>query len=242
MLTGSRLHTCGAVARRHLASLVVALGLVVCGCDKSNGGDVAREESPGTPTSDARNDASKDESDLAEDLLLTIDDFPAGWVEREAQDRGFEECDGNAPGKTGEAEAGQFSEDGTFTVVNLAAVFERPVQIELDRFEESVQCVVDAINDGELDDTNATFFDASFGSLSFPEKGDESRAFRISFRGESREESTLGNEAEFHYDIVVVRVGRIGLLVGALDIHTPPRPAEWEPFVDIAVGRASDTP
>jgi hypothetical protein len=219
--------------------LPAVLMLAACGGSSDDGFNNERNSS----TASTEEPAELDETDLARELLLRVSDFPAGWSEEAADDEEspLDECDlEDAPGKTGEAETGEFSDGSDFAITENVAVFEsaQDVSMALGGIEELAQCFVQMINEGEADDDEIEASDASFSSLSFPAKGDESYAYRLKFHVKAKEQSGLGSEGDVFFDIVYARVGRVGIGIYAFETFTAPEPAEWEPFVDIAVERA----
>ena len=158
-------------------------------------------DAPEQPTSTVDPNA---EDDLARSLLLDVNDFPTGWAETPADeddDSPFDDCDeGHAPGRTGVADTGDFSSGGSDVVSQEAAVFDTPENGNsvLDRIQGRADCVVEAINEGKLDDDEAEYTDAKFGSLSFPSFGDRTEALRLEFQVKAKGESGFGSEGTLY--------------------------------------------
>jgi hypothetical protein len=220
--------------------LLLALAFVVA-CGGSDDHSPTNESTELPPRTDEPTQA--DETELARELLLRVSDFPAGWAEEEgdAEESPLDECDPNeAQGKTGEAESGDFSDGSDFTVSHHVAIFAslEDVSAAYNRIEEVAECFIGKINAGEADDQAVEASDASFSPLSFPQKGDESRAYRLKFHVKAKGESGLGSEGDVFFDIVYANVGRVGIAVSAFDTFSAPDPERWEPYVDIAIERA----
>ena len=219
------------------ATLVAALGAILL-VGAACGGD-------GDPAADGVSDEFITAAqEAAETSLLTIDDFPAGWVGTpdEGDDDGSAlklgpECDvllgdlGDFRDEVASAESDDFSGPGDEDVNSGAAVFASV---------EAAQEAVDAINDG-VDACRSAFEDAlldffrssleddpdvdpelldeisvevSFVDLAFAELGDATNAYRLDILV-TVEDATLEPAA----DIVLMREGRLtaGLFYFALE-------------------------
>ena len=168
------------------------------------------------------------ENALAEDLLLTLDDFAEDWTEEPEDDddspNPLDECDpGPAAGRTGEAESGEFS-DGDWTFQQSVGVFETPEDAvaAIERVPGMGDCMVEIVNDGGLDDDESTFSDAIFEEVNAPDLGDESSAYRLEMQftvpGESEVEEVSGT---LYFDLVFLTVGRFATNVQSIGVLFP---------------------
>lgn len=181
-----------------------------------------------------------DESALAESLLLTVQDFPVGWSEQAEEDEEeglIERCSDETDldvGRTGRAATGSFSSSNLPEIEHSVVVYASNdalnVAIDAAISEERFQCVVDRINDGEIDTEDFEYGDASFGPISFPQMGDRVVATRVQVTGRAREQS-LVNEADVYIDLILVANGRIGYQIVASDVLSPMDPALLEEIV-----------
>ena len=158
---------------------------------------------------------------------MDVNDFPTGWAETPADeddDSPFDDCDeGHAPGRTGVAGTGDFSSGGSDVVSQEAAVFDTPENGNsvLDRIQGRADCIVEAINEGMLDDDEAEYTDAKFGSLSFPSFGDRTEALRLEFQVKAKGESGFGSEGTLYFDLIYVVEGRLAFFISAVDVFSP---------------------
>ena len=211
---------------------VIALGIASCGGGGGNGNDGPSQ------TSDVPN-----EDALADSLLLEVSDFPSGWAEEPPADEGeedpFEECTPDMPGRTGRAESGDFSRGGSATIAQSIVVYVGNAEISaaLDQVPANAQCSIDLINDGDLDDSEFAYSDASLGSLSFPKVGDRTESYRLKVHVDVKGESGIGSEGDIFYDAVYVTVGRVGISIFAFDTFTPFSASELEEIVSVAVDK-----
>jgi hypothetical protein len=171
-------------------------------------------------------DDSRPEDSLAQSLVLSIDDMPAGWAEdnEDDDDDPFEDCeDLDEAGLTGTSEDGAFEDEDGSTFFNGAAVFESGdvAKEALSYFKERFDCIVKAFNDGRADDDEVTFSDAKVGAMSFQKLGDGSVAYRIAANIKAKGQSGFGSEADFYYDLVVWHRGRLLAYVGGIDAFSP---------------------
>ena len=168
---------------RLLAMCVLVSLLAACGGDSAS--EPSKEPLP--------------QDDVARSILLTVDDFPSGWSEKpQSEESSFDECseyDDRAAGLVGRAETGDFSRGGAAELTEWVGIFdtEDAARDALSVDEEKARCLVDAINDGKLDDDEAEFSDASFSPLSFPDRGDAHVAYRFELRVQRKGESGFGS-------------------------------------------------
>ena len=220
-------------ARRHLPMrsihlVVWALGavLIMSAC----GGD------------DQHSDATSDD-DLAKSMLLAISDFPSGWSEEPSNEESsaFDKCEPSREGRTGRAESGDFSKDRSASVSETVAVFDTPeharAALETIRSRDVADCVVNVVENGDLNNDKADYSDASVGDLSFPSKGDQSTALRFKIHAKVKGQSGLGSEVDLFVDTVSVLYGRAGFSISASDVSTPYDSDELEQTVSDALSK-----
>lgn len=222
---------------RFLVALIIlgAIALVACGGD---------DDANDATDSDPGEEATSDETELAESLLLTADDFPAGWTEQPADEESdaFAECEDEEPeGKTAEAETGSFVQDSSVPSINeMLALFENQEQAldRFDRIEPLLDCLVSAIEDGALDDEEARFSAASYEEIDVVELGQRSLGYRLTFTVEALADDAPLEEAEAYFELIYVVAGRAGLVVGSFDVFSPFPTDELEDLAVIAAERA----
>ena len=218
-----------------LLTLVVAVACT-SGDDSSSGDDGAQStqattletgESTDPPEQPSATLDPNAEDDLARSLLLDVNDFPTGWAETpadEEDDNPFDECNGDPPrGRTGTAETGNFSSGGSEVISQDAGVFDSPANVNstLDQIQERADCIVKVVNEGKLDDDEAEYTDAKFGSLSFPSFGDRTEALRLEFQVKAKGESGFGSEGTLYFDLIYVVEGRLAFFISAVDVFSP---------------------
>lgn len=211
---------------------LVAISLAACGGDDDD---------------DANSEAEEDsaaEAELAETLLLTVDDFPEGWTEQppDEESDAFAECEDEEPeGKTAEAETGSFVEDGSVPSINeMLSLFDDQEQAldRFDRIEPLLDCLVAAIDDGALDDDEARFFAASYEQIDVVDLGQRSMGYRLTFNIQALADDAPIEEAEAYFELIYVVAGRAGLVVASFDIFSPFPSEELEDLAVIAADRA----
>jgi hypothetical protein len=220
------------------ALLLAALSFACGGDDDSD-----EEDEPADSAEDSQGESS--ENDLAESLLLTVDDFPPGWAEApldesETADEQLEECDQESDGKTGEAQSEDFSDNDTREISQQLAVFTSPDEVgaALDQAESQLECLRDAVLDGAIDTDQASVTDASLGAVSFREFGDRTDAYRLTLVFEAEGNEVI-DEAEVYLDAVYVLVDRVGFGILAFDVFSPFSTTELEEIVETATGKVS---
>ena len=219
------------IASRMFPVLAVAVLAVACGGGGGgdNGGSV-------TQTDD----------ELARSMLLTVADFPPGWGEVPSDRREqspADECDpGDAEGRTGRAETGEFSRGTEASVSETVAIFETPQQVEaaMARFSDVGDCVIGVVESGDLDTDEMDFQGASFGPINFREFGDKTNVYRMQLSFTSTQGTGAGSAGDIFYDLVFVASGRTGFSVYAIDVETPFDPQELEEIVSKALARVED--
>ena len=239
------------MSRRALVSALGAILLIGAAC----GGD------GGTPADEVSEEFIAAAQEAADTSLLTIDDFPAGWVgtpnedddDRSALELG-PECDvllgdlGDFRDEVASGESDDFSGPDDEDVSSGAAVFASE-----DAAQEAVNAINDAVNTcrSDFEEALLDFFrsnlegdpdvdqelldeitvEVSFADLAFAELGDATNAYRLDIRV-SVEDETLAPAA----DIVLMRQGRLtaGLFYFALE--RPPIERE-EALAEIIIRR-----
>lgn len=167
------------------------------------------------------------EDATAQSMLLTIQDFPTGWTQIE--DDGEDEespfdalCDIEPADIkiTGRAETGDFESSSQATISQNAAVYESDGEVERVNaaLDEFFDCMVGAINDGELDDDGVKFSNAKKGELSMPAFGESMTSTRISFQAEQED---IALKPTFYLDIVGIQQGRYLSVFFAFDSFSP---------------------
>lgn len=216
--------------------------------ESEGGGEDSSEDSGGDlevlddPRSDAERDA--DEAAAAE-IVLTLDDMPAGFTEGEPQDADEDEsmldplaeCLGVDRGlldpDNPEAKSPEFDSVGGSQVsveVSFRASPEHAGQaFDLVAMEATPGCYAETLTSaitGQTapDGSRVEVGEVTFEPLSFPDLGDQSTAFRVSVPL-----SAQGQEVEVFADVAAVRVGRVVVSGTFL--------AERRPFdTDVAAG------
>jgi hypothetical protein len=229
-LSASRLRSFSSPSRRRFllgSLLAAAVSGIAVACGGGDGdGEATQTES-----------ALMNEDELAESMLLSVDDFPSGWSEApvgEEEESPFDKCDqGDSEGRTGRAETGDFSRGDQATVSQGVAIFQTAQQVEapLDRFSELGECLAGVVEDGELDNDEAAFSDATFGPLAIREFGDRTDAYRIKIHFKAKQQTGLGSEGDLFVDAVLVTNGRVGFTIRADDALTPFDTDELEDIV-----------
>ncbi|MEX2158412.1 MAG: DUF4352 domain-containing protein [Dehalococcoidia bacterium] len=218
-----------------ILSLLTSVAFLSFACGGKSGDD---------PADAATGNSSEDE--LARSMLLTLSDFPTGWAEEpdDSEESPFDECDpGPAQGRTGHAETGDFSSDGTASISESLSTFSTADETRsaLDQISSKADCFVAVVDDGKLDDDEATYSDASFSRLSFPEHGNRTEAYRISIHAKAKNETGFGSEGDIYVDLVNVTVDRVGFTVLASNVLSPFDSDDLDDYVSIAEARVSET-
>jgi hypothetical protein len=192
---------------RALVLILAGLSLLACG-------DSSRPSE--TPTSVATQTVvARDETQLAESMLITLGDFPPGWSKLPGADpveKVLDRCRDNdqlEQGMTGLARSAAFTLVGTEEIIQTLMIFvdESAATAAMEAVTKSSvwQCVMDRFNDGEGDTTDYRFTKASYAPLSFPQVGDASVAYRLELE---LEPALTGGGFSLYWDGVYVRKGR----------------------------------
>jgi hypothetical protein len=164
----------------------------------------------------AQGGASGEFDGLAAQMLLTLEDLPAGLVEEASDDdtddeNPLDQCD--APGLesevVGEAESPNFtSADRSVRLSHFVDIYTSPSSAgsPFDGVAASGACIAEVFNRGEMDTPDVSFEDFEFGMLPDPGLGDQSAAYRLSGTLVALE---AGLEVPAHFDFTAARVGRV---------------------------------
>jgi hypothetical protein len=207
-----------------LVGIILVAALSGAACSRSGSGtDLNKTASPASPVATVAN--HPDESAAAKAMLLTVNDFPAGWSE-EAKSETKSPLDKCAPPppteKTGGAKTGSFSSGNTDSVSESLAVYTTAaVAANITPDQASVACFTKTINGGALDDDTAKYNGASISPLSFPALGDASSAYRLKLHVQLKGQTGLGSEADAYIDLINVSKGRVGFTVTAFSVLSP---------------------
>ncbi|MGI8684494.1 MAG: hypothetical protein ACR2MO_05300 [Acidimicrobiales bacterium] len=222
--------------------LVLALASTACGDD-------AEKEAATTTTSTTVAEKAEDDADdlaLAEAVVLTIDDLPEGveWssepADEEEDDEGgaaFRVCMGLPP-DTGRpsADSPTFSSGDATQVDSSATVAPTAEQIDEDfaRLEgpEFVDCAKKQFEAAIGEQSDVTFGPLQAERLDFPTVGDGATAVRLSTKVETGDGETL----PFHFDVVLLKKGRVGM---TLTLVNAPEPFPTELSVPMAEAMAA---
>jgi hypothetical protein len=204
------------------AILAICCFVVSCGgggTQPTASGATATSSSTSAPTDTPNEDA------LAKSLLLTVNDFPAGWAEeaKSSSPSPLDKCKPSAEGERGKSESGDFSNGGSSSVSETVGVYDTAghVAASLDLVAALGDCITKAFNIGELDTDKASYSDASFSPLSFTTYGDRTVAYRFKFHVQVKGQTGIGSQGDAYLDVIYVLQGRVGFSVVATDVFSP---------------------
>lgn len=217
----------------------------------TNASDSSPSDSSGsTPPANVSDTATATDTEpvnedaLAQAILLTVNDFPAGWSEDttaeddEDEESPFDKCarDQN-DGRTGEAETGDFSPSNTPSISQTVVVYESPekLNLALDQMTGLVACMTSVMQDGGLDDDEFEVTDVKSGPVSFASIGDRTEAYRLTAELSPRDD---GISVSFHIDIIYLSTDRVGMNLVGLDLFTPTDTSLLEGLANTAIGKA----
>ena len=197
-----------------LAVVLVAMLVAACG-----GGD-DDDAPPGS------------QDNTAKSYLLTVQDFPTGWAENNADDdesnRGVERCADAATatfktGRVGLATSGDFGDGGVAEVSHTVALYESPelARASVDCPSQYFDCLVKAISDGKLDNKDVKYSKGS--SAPFPSLRLARIASHIGCRctPSSPGEKGFGSEGDVYLSVVYVQSGSAAFSLLASDVLSP---------------------
>lgn len=205
----------------------------------------------------AGDDPSEEEGEeLAESIVLTLDDMPAGWESTPADDDEDEdiqadladclgvdddELDGDNPKAVSPDFSSPNDEEVSATVTVTPSAEDASRRLEILEGEDALPCYAEAFTDAlekEMATTDAPddleFGDVTFDPLDFPELGDGSVAYRVTVPF-----STQGISVDLYLDLVAVQVGEVGISAQYMSPLTPFDTDEAARLTEIMVDRAS---
>lgn len=231
------------------------LAAVLVGC----GGDDEGKASPDDRTSSAPSptaSATPDPAELAiaESAVLTLDDFPAGWQAKDADEqseddlrsrRRVAECVGvdyddlyitTAEARVDSQDFVSEDDDELSNTVSVTTDEERAASsFAILAGEKYRACALDEVrtNMKELaEEEDVEVGEASLNEISFDDYGDETTAFRVTLPIRAE-----GTSVEFYLDFVAVRVGRAATTVSVQSSYTAFDSAELSEYVRITTDR-----
>lgn len=178
-------------------------------------------------------------------MLITLEDFPAGWIHEpeepeETQERGPEPLEAclvdNYPGQTGSAIGGEFSDENTTRLSINPSVYvfqdDSSARNAADALLASVQCFSEAIGDGfNVDETFA--FGPSW-TEPLPSDGfDATAAIRV-FNTQVYKQSGSAASDVLVFDVVIIVQGRVLYEVDGFQRHSPIDQQLLKRYVDAA--------
>lgn len=225
---------------RVLLSLIAgAILLTACGGDDTDDSGAVRPDGAGGQEASARLD------ELAAQMLLTLDDLPAGVVEDLSDDESSEDdaadrCDDPARQAEviGEAESKTFASTDQFLEIDHAVEIFTSAEAASRNFEgvsELGRCVTEVLNGGELDTDEVAFTNFRFEPLAAPDQGDESAAYRLSGSIIVLE---AGVELPAHFDLIGARTGRVFTQLRVVSSPGPPEAELERSLLSTALDRA----
>ena len=157
--------------------LAVAILMLFAACGDDEGSSSLKDEKTATTEADEKSELNKDDQDLADRVVLTLDDFPSGWTageedpdeetdsedEEDDEDDPLEQCLGSdqadelEDATTGEGESPEFSRGETTQAGSFSVVLEgaTPAKKGFDILASSKfqGCLEDEMK-AQLEDTN----------------------------------------------------------------------------------------
>jgi hypothetical protein len=136
-----------------------------------------------------------DEAAFATSMLVTLSDFPNGWIEKpsdrpaDAQDGPIQRC-ATKTGRTGRAVSNGFAPDAAAAdVVETIVVFDSAGHASegVEQTPDLIDCVVKALNSGELDTDAVRLSNAASKNITLDARGDQSRSYVVSATATARE-------------------------------------------------------
>jgi hypothetical protein len=243
-----------------LISAILVLGVALgtaCASDTSTEGKTRSSASPPassdstSPKTPAAQETTRSadpraEDDLAESMLLTIEDFPPGWVHKpydDSQDaqapdpNPLEPCsDDSFAGQTGSAIGGEFSDENTtlLSVNPSVYVFEsaESAQSAADTIVSNAQCFADVIGDGlDIDETFA--FGRTYVEPLSAEAFGATAAIRLVETQIYKDERPPDSDV-LVFDVVIVVEGRVLVEVDGFQRHSPIDQALLQLYLNMA--------
>jgi hypothetical protein len=234
---------------KKLAWLLAALAAIMLLLAACSGGD-DDDDSDSGDDDDNSTPAALTENDLAEAMLLVLDDLPQGWSASgpdtdDDEPNPLDECDtGDSPGLIGKAESEDFTQDpgGLSEVSQDIRIFDNEESLvsDLDDFDEIADCIGARVEEGVLDDESATFGDFKFGEIDYREFGDQSHTYRISMVVSATDPDAEPPTVDFFIDMVFVAIDNVGMKISAIDIFDPYDPTEVAAVVEAGEAKVRD--
>jgi hypothetical protein len=227
----------------------VALSSVLLACAACGGGTGDEKE-----TSAAKRANDPAAKTRAENVVLKLSDFPAGWRgsapdPEEAGGDKFRKCIGvdfSGVTITGEAESQDFAMGQNTEAASKAQVFETEAQATegLQEFASGMasaaveDCVKQLVEEGTQTDQRFEVGEVDVGELSFTAPDvDEAKAWQIVVPVTVASGAAKGVSATAYLEIVELREGDMVAQVETSDVLTPFDPALRQQLVDKVAGR-----
>jgi hypothetical protein len=245
-------------ARFRLVVAAVCAGILFAGCSSGNkpSGLSASTSAKTSASNDPRSRTERDnDTKLAEGVLLRLADFPAGWQadttknDTSDDDTGakVDACLGRTTRRDNpKAESPNFISSNGDTVSEriavLSSVDAAQAEIDIQRQPNAPGCYQAAMKsvaekvlaDNKDEMKGAKIGDVSVNELSFAKVGDDRIAFRVTVPIASKEVNV-----SLYFDVVSVRVGRIGVSMFFQSTLSPFDVDEAETLVTSALAKVS---
>jgi hypothetical protein len=207
-----------------LLPVLASVSLLIAAC---GGGDSDEDSDSSAPQGNGAEPTTQPAQDeRARSYLLTIADFPTGWVENRETD-GESPLDGcrrsESEGLLGGAETGTFASGNNTEVQHFVSIGESAewVTERAETYDKFLECIVAGINDGAIDNDEFEYGEATFGSVSFPSLGDKTWAYRVSLEGTGQNLFGAEVDVAIFIDTVVTQKGNVVSVIQASDILSP---------------------
>jgi hypothetical protein len=206
-------------SRAAVGALLLAGALAACGdSDEAESGSGAETATPArtetanetaTPTAEPTPDTTEDKR-IAEESVLTLDDFPSGWTAADDTSSSPAQCDAVKDAKaaaSARANSPEFASGETTQVTNSVYMFADESAAE-EAFsglssKDTRLCFGRTVSEGVADQGEVEVGDAKTAELSVDPLGDERSASRITLPL-----SAEGVDVDLVIDLVFVRIGR----------------------------------
>jgi len=211
---------CGAIV---LALLVVG---TACGGGSSSKTPTAPARTA-VPTSSATSSSSTpgapDESTFAKTMLLTLADFPSGWIsspnsDADESNNPLTKACGNAAqqGRSGRSTSDDFQATPNSVAISESLVIfpdEASASSAIENVPALVDCTVKSLNDGTLDTNQVKFSAASSSVVPITAPGDKIYSYQVKATVGSSD--APGQTQDVYLLIAYIRVGRINFSIRA---------------------------
>ena len=210
--------------------------------------DASASKSPAASKTPTAASSGKDETAFAKSMLLTADDFPAGYIEtpstRDPENNPLQEACGRAAenGKTGRADGSDFSSSpDAASISETVIVFgkESDATAGIAAIPALIDCAVQAINAGKLNTNGVEFSGTTSETIALDAPGDKSYAFVVRTTGKAP-----GQEGDLAvvFTLVYARKGRIGYQLVVTGSGEPLDPAEIAAYAQKAAAKVKQQP